>query len=92
MSSLHADHLHRLTTIPGHLLVPHLSGWLCRDSDEDTDEEGPAKPVPDWARGKQLLSQLTAQVRTDPDEIFQQHLKTCTLDDVFKHGSGESRH
>lgn len=45
--------------------------------------------MPDWARGKQLLSQLAAQVRTDPDEIFQQHLKTCTLDDVFKHGSGE---
>ena len=72
--------------------MPDVLGCLCRDSDEDTDDEGPVKPVPDWARGKQLLSQLTAQVRTDPDEIFQQHLKTCTLDDVFKHGSGGFKH
>jgi hypothetical protein len=52
-------------------------------SDHDSDDDVPKKPVPDWARGKKLMAQLTAQLYVDPDEIFQQHAKTCSLDQVF---------
>lgn len=52
-------------------------------SDHDSDDEVPRKPVPDWARGKNLMGQLANQLFVDPDEIFQQHQKTCALDDVF---------
>ena len=52
-------------------------------SDFESDDDGPKKPVPDWARGKALLGQLMAQMHIDPDEVFQQHAKTCSLDDVF---------
>ena len=34
------------------------------------------------------MQQLASQVQTDPDEVFQQHRKTCSLDEVFGH-SGE---
>jgi hypothetical protein len=37
---------------------------LCR-SDHDSDDDQPKKPVPDWARGLQLRSQLVAQVGGD---------------------------
>lgn len=26
-----------------------------------------------------------SQMYKDPDEVFQQHAKTCSLDDVFRH-------
>jgi hypothetical protein len=39
--------------------------------------------VPDWARGKALSGQLMTQLYVDPDEVFQQHHKSCSLDDVF---------
>ncbi len=29
------------------------------------------------------------QTYVDPDEIFQQHQKTCSLDEVFANGEGE---
>ena len=58
----------------------------CR-SDFESDDDQPKKPVPEWARGKALMQQLVAQVYVDPDEVFQQHQKTCSLDDVFaSHG------
>lgn len=53
-------------------------------SDHDSDDEVPKKPVPDWARGKALMAQLFAQMYVDPDEVFQQHAKTCSLDQVFE--------
>ena len=31
------------------------------------------------------MQQLASQVQTDPDEVFQQHRKTCSLDEVFGH-------
>ncbi len=55
----------------------------CDDSEDDDDE--PRKPVPEWARGQALWAQLQAQVKMDPDEIFQQHKKTCALNEVFGH-------
>lgn len=41
--------------------------------------------MPEWARGQALWAQLQAQVKMDPDEIFQQHKKTCALNEVFGH-------
>ena len=29
------------------------------------------------------MAQLASQVQQDPDEVFQQHRKTCSLDEVF---------
>lgn len=52
-------------------------------SDFESDDDEPKKPVPEWARGKALVSQLVAQTYTDPDEVFQHHNKTCSLDEVF---------
>jgi hypothetical protein len=52
-------------------------------SDFESDDDEPKKPVPEWARGKALVTQLVAQTYIDPDEVFQHHNKTCTLDEVF---------
>ena len=38
-----------------------------------------------------LLPLQLLQMYTDPDDIFQQHQKTCTLDEVFAH-RGECAH
>jgi len=66
--------------------------FCCRGDDgdaESSDGDDPGKPIPEWARGRALMQQLASQVQTDPDEVFQQHRKTCSLDEVFGH-SGES--
>lgn len=73
-------------------------GWLLgyrpdeddEDEEDDEEDEKPRKKIPDWARGKALYLQLASQVRTDPDEVFKPHLKTCTLDEVFKLQGGAS--
>ena len=64
--------------------------------DEDSDEEKERrakKPIPNWARGKQLESQLHAQYggqeRVDPDRIFSE-VQSCELDRVFE--QSRSRH
>ena len=54
------------------------------DSEESDDECRPAKPVPQWAKSKNLGKQLQAQMSADPDEIFNAKQTTCSLDDVFK--------
>ncbi|KDD73624.1 hypothetical protein H632_c1989p1 [Helicosporidium sp. ATCC 50920] len=57
-----------------------------RGEEEASDEEQhQGKPIPAWARGGKLRAQLQAQMRTDPDAIFSNHLKTCPLDQVFAH-------
>lgn len=61
-------------------------------SDHDSDDDVPKKPVPDWARGKALMAQLIAQMYVDPDEVFQQHAKTCSLDQVFGSCSKPAKH
>lgn len=62
----------------------------CDDSEDDDDE--PRKPVPEWARGHALWAQLQAQFKMDPDEIFQQHKKTCALNEVFGHAGAPADH
>ena len=57
---------------------------LQSDSEESDDECRPAKPVPQWAKSKNLGKQLQAQMSADPDEIFNAKQTTCSLDDVFK--------
>ena len=60
----------------------------CFRGDDDSDSESSSdsdarKPIPEWARGRALMQQLASQVQQDPDEVFQQHRKTCSLDEVF---------
>ena len=60
----------------------------CRGDESDaesSEDDDPKKPIPEWARGRALMQQLASQVQTDPDEVFQQHRKTCSLDEVFGH-------
>lgn len=64
----------------------------CRPDDDDEEEEDEEeaeaarrkKKIPGWARGQVLLRQLEGQRDVDPDEVFRPHLKTCSLDEVFK--------
>ena len=64
----------------------HYSGAKAEESD---DECRPTKPVPQWAKSKNLSRQLHAQSSADPDEIFSLNgkISTCSLDDVFKTGN-----
>ena len=64
--------------VPQYDISPYRS-----DHDSDDGEPRNQKTVPHWARKPQLTAQLTAQQYTDPDEIFMQHQKTCSLDAVF---------
>ena len=64
--------------VPQYDISPYRS-----DHDSDDGEPRNSKVVPHWAREPQLTAQLTAQQYTDPDEIFMQHQKTCSLDAVF---------
>lgn len=65
----------------------------CRGDDSDaesSEDDDPKKPIPEWARGRALMQQLASQVQTDPDEVFQQHRKTCSLDEVFGHSGQQA--
>ena len=65
---------------------PQCWSRVCRsDCESEEDEAEPRKPVPEWARGATLRDQLAAQLTVDPDDIFQQHKKTCALNEVFGH-------
>ncbi|KAL3133279.1 hypothetical protein ABBQ38_007160 [Trebouxia sp. C0009 RCD-2024] len=67
-----------------------ISPYRGDDSDvESSEDEDPKKPIPEWARGRALMQQLASQVQTDPDEVFQQHRKTCSLDEVFGHSESD---
>jgi len=60
-------------------ISPYRSG-----SDTDEDEgRCPRKPIPDWARTDALVAALTKQASVDPDSIFQNTTKTCSLGSVF---------
>ena len=69
---------------------------LCRGDDSDAEssdeDDDPKKPIPEWARGRALMQQLANQVQTDPDEVFQQHRKTCSLDEGFGHAGEQLAH
>lgn len=71
-----AETIDKAIKVPSYEISPYKS-------DFESDDDVPKKPVPDWARGKALVGQLMAQMYIDPDEVFQQHAKTCSLDEVF---------
>lgn len=54
------------------------------DSESDgEDAQRAQKPIPDWARGRNVVYQLRAQSKTDPDEIFHPTAKTVNLQEIF---------
>ena len=63
--------------------------------DEDGESRRPRKPVPSWAPVGCARPVLRAQAKVDPDDIFPNPSKTCSLDAVFtghkSTGSGKSR-
>ena len=62
--------------------------------EEDGESRKPRKPIPSWARTDALVPVLKQQAKVDPDEIFPNPSKTCSLDAVFTEragGSGKSR-
>ena len=62
--------------------------------EEDGETRKPRKPIPSWARTDALVPVLKQQAKVDPDEIFPNPSKTCSLDAVFTEragGSGKSR-
>lgn len=61
-------------------MSPYRSG---SDSDEDMGANAPRKAIPRWARTELLVPLLTKQATLDPDEIFRNPSKTCSLDAVF---------
>ena len=61
-------------------ISPYRSG---SDTDEDEERGCPRKPIPDWARTDALVTALTKQASVDPDSIFQNTTKTCSLGSVF---------
>ena len=54
----------------------------CSESEEE-DAACPRKHVPDWARTEALFPVLTEQSDVDPDEIFPNQTKTCSIAAVF---------
>ena len=63
------------------------------DSESEEDESGVKKPIPGWATSENLAPCLYRQAKIDPDSIFVNPEKTCSLDAVFttKHKTGKSR-
>lgn len=53
------------------------------DSESEEDDARPRKPIPGWAHSDQLAPCLYRQAKVDPDEIFVNPSKTCSLDAVF---------
>jgi hypothetical protein len=63
---------------------------LSRRSDFESDDDQPKKPVPDWARGRNLQKQLEEQQVVDPDGVFQSRGE-CELDAVFPRGGSNKK-
>ena len=61
---------------------------MCR-SEGETSEEDEDQEIPMWAQGGNLRRQIVAQQKLDPDELFQQHEKSCPLNEVFDKTLGE---
>ena len=62
------------------------------DSESEEDDARPRKPIPGWAHSDQLAPCLYRQAKVDPDEIFVNPSKTCSLDAVFStRASSKSR-
>jgi hypothetical protein len=70
--------------------APKQPAWLYR-SDGESDEEDEDQEIPAWAQDGNLRRGLVDQQKMDPDDLFQQNEKTCSLDEVFANlGAGES--
>ena len=56
-----------------------------RENSDSESEEDDARPaaIPGWAQSDQLAPCLYRQAKVDPDEIFVNPSKTCSLDAVF---------
>lgn len=52
-------------------------------SDGESSEDEDRQPTPGWAAAAKVRNDLLGQQRLDPDELFQQHEKTCPLDEIF---------
>lgn len=52
-------------------------------SDGDSSEDDDEQEIPAWAKDANLRKEIQGQQKLDPDELFQQHEKTCPLDEVF---------
>ena len=61
------------------------------DSEDEIDETRSSKRIPEWARTEALVPVLTDQAGVDPDQIFPNPTKTCSLDDVFTGGKSADR-
>lgn len=55
---------------------------MCREN-SDSEGEDEEQEIPAWAQDANLRREIIGQQRLDPDELFQQHEKTCPLDEVF---------
>jgi hypothetical protein len=67
-------------------ISPYKSG-----SDSENEDERPRKPVPAWARSDALAPVLYEQAKADPDDIFLNPVKTCSLSDVFQCAGNKKR-
>ena len=54
----------------------------CRE-DSESEDDAKEQEIPAWAQDANLRREIVGQQRLDPDELFQQHEKTCPLDEVF---------
>ena len=61
------------------------------DSESEEDDAKPRKPIPEWAHADQLAPCLYRQAKVDPDAIFVNTSKTCSLDAVFADGKKKNR-
>jgi Inner centromere protein, ARK binding region len=72
--------------LQSYIISPYKSG-----SDSENEEEHPRKPVPAWARSEALGPVLYAQAKHDPDAIFLNPARTCSLSDVFQCAGNKKR-
>ena len=55
-----------------------------RSSDEESEDDGEKKKVPNWAKSPSLKQALQNQSSVNVDELFPpQHARTCNLDEIF---------
>ena len=72
--------------LQSYIISPYKSG-----SDSENEEEHPRKPVPAWARSEALGPVLYAQAKHDPDAIFLNPARTCSLSEVFQCAGNKKR-
>lgn len=78
---LQGQSLEAATTMPDPLESIEIASYRTEGetSEEDEDEE-----VPAWVRQENLRRGLIDQQRMDPDELFQETDKSCSLEQIFQ--------